>query len=203
MTWQDVATEAVMKHEAQQDADELAVLLATLEGAVQPRCVLEIGTGTGGLVWALSHLSLVERIVTVDTTPAPIPAGQGFGLVEVRSVHGASQAPAVIDRVAELLHPYAADVVVIDGAHDYASVKADFDAYSGMTAEDGVIVLHDTRGYPGRTDFGVSLLLSQLQDMRPVTEIYSRRHGPAGTALVWASERWHGLTYNERETWPR
>lgn len=203
MGWLDVATEAVLKHDAQQDADELAIFLATLEGVIMPRCILEIGTAAAGLTWAMAHVSTVERIVTVDQAVTWSTANVPTNGPDVHFVSGPSKADDTKMLVKQHLGPYQPDVVVIDAAHDYASARHDFDVYGQLCAEDGVIMLHDSRGYPGRTDFGVGVLLHQLQDMRPVTEIYSRRLGPAGTALVWAGEKFHGLTYDERETWPR
>lgn len=40
------------------------------------------------------------------------------------------------------------DILHIDGAHDYASVKHDFDTWKGLVRMGGVILLHDTRSFP-------------------------------------------------------
>jgi predicted O-methyltransferase YrrM len=58
------------------------------------------------------------------------------------------------------------DIVFIDGAHDYESVKADIDVALKFLADDGVLAFHDYRAYPGehdgRWDEGVSRAVNEL-----------------------------------------
>lgn len=50
----------------------------------------------------------------------------------------------------ELLGTY--DVIFIDGAHDKESVEADIEKALPLLADDGVILFHDYRAYPGEHD---------------------------------------------------
>lgn len=203
MNWLDVATAAVTIHGAQQDADELAALLAILADQVQPRCVLEIGTADGGTAWLWTQLQTVQLVVTVDRECRfPFDHYWDNG-AKIDLITGDSREPSTRIAVVGHLSPYDPDVVYIDADHTYESAVADWEQYSPLVAPGGVVVLHDSQGYPGREDFGVGQLVAELRKDRPVMELVSRPGGPAGTAIVWASPDNHGLTYNEREQWNR
>lgn len=201
--WSDVAETAVIRYGAQQDADELAVLLAILDQLVQPATILEIGAGTGGSSWAWAQLPSVERIITVDKDLTWAPGRLAYQSIHVVGIQGVSSDTQTRVRVTGELAPHDADVVYIDAAHDYRSARMDWDLYGPLVAKDGVVVFHDSQGYPGRDDFGVGQLVGEIRKDRPVLELFSRPGGPAGTAIVWADATAHGLTYNEREAWRR
>lgn len=203
MNWYDVAVAAVEYHGAQQDADELAAVLAILADQVHPRCVLEIGTAEGGSAWAWAQIPTMQRIITVDSAGLGERSMYWLDGIRIEVVTGVSQEPSTRIEVVGRLNAYDPDVVYVDGDHTYESVVGDWENYSPLVAPDGVVVLHDSQGYPGREDFGVGRLVAELRAERPVMEVYSRLGGPAGTAIVWASPKAHGLTFNEREAWQK
>lgn len=201
MNWYDVALTAVEVHGAQQDADELAALLAVLADQVHPRAVLEIGAGSGGSTWAWAQLPTMQRVITVDSAGLGDRTMYWLDGVRIEVVTGDSREPSTRIQIVGQLGAYDPDMVYIDGDHTYESAVADWEQYGPLVDRGGVIVFHDSQGYPGREDFGVGRLVAELRKDRPVMEVYSRPGGPAGTAIVWASPKEHGLTYNERETW--
>lgn len=191
------AYQAVANHHAQQDVDELAALLAILDGLVKPTCALEIGTAKGGLAWALSRLPSMQHLVMVDlAAPAAFPFADRPYL-RYDMVTGSTASPATYQNVVNHLDGDDPQIVIIDAAHDYDSALHDYSTFGGLCTPSGIVALHDSQGYPGREDFGVGRLVAELREQRPVMEIYSRPGGPAGWAIVWADPEGHGLQYND------
>ena len=72
------------------------------------------------------------------------------------------------------------DYLHIDADHHYDGVKLDWDLYSPLVTDDGVITLHDTVNY--REPCGVPRLVAEIREM----EEYSIVNFPIkyGTAVV-------------------
>lgn len=183
--YRTIAEIAIYNYAAQQDPDELTVLLGVLASQA-PAVVVEIGTAGGGLTWALAQLSTVEAIITVDVAEQrPIPS---FGMTvgrQIWRVQGDSGDPVTIGQVADHLAGQGADVLVIDGDHRYAAVERDWLAYTPMVGTGGLVVLHDTQGYPGRPDVEVPLFWAKIRDTLAGVEIVAHPGGPFGTGLIW------------------
>jgi predicted O-methyltransferase YrrM len=133
--------------EASQKRDELLGLLERIR-ALEPRSVCEIGTSAGGTLYLLTRVSRPDALViSVDLVIPPNTAAArrrmarpGQRLVSIR---GDSQAQTTRDRVAELLAGEPLDVLFIDGDHSYEGVRRDFELYSPLVREGGIIALHD------------------------------------------------------------
>lgn len=183
MTW--VANEAVTRHHALHNPGELAILLALLESA-GPHSLLEIGTWAGGAAWAFSRVGSIRHIVTVDAAPQPEAAATVLGLpCQGTLIVGDSGAPDTTAHVARALGGEDADVLVIDGAHDYESARRDFDLYARMVRPGGLVVIHDTQGHPDSDRVEVPKLWGEVRLTHRTTELVSRPGGPCGTGIVW------------------
>lgn len=184
-TWAEVAAEAIGHYGALQHPTELAVLLAILEGA-DPERIIEIGTWSGGLTWALSQLSEVRTVVTVDRKPQP-----GFDLVlkslsrVIVPVQGDSTDPYTRDKVTVGLGGQLADVLVIDGGHDYHTAVRDWQIYTPLLHDDGLAVIHDTQGYPGVVPFDVPKVWDKIRRLHRTLELVAQPGGPGGTGIAW------------------
>jgi len=114
--------------------------------------VLEIGSYCG-----LSTVYLARTAASVTA----MDYFDGRGTEEPKDTYpeflAAMQRHGVADKVTTC-HPDAElpsteyDLVFIDGAHDYQSVRADVDKAERVLADGGTIVFHDYREYPGATD---------------------------------------------------
>lgn len=179
-----IAEIAVYNFKAQQDPEELTVLLGLL-AAEAPAVIIEIGTAEGGLTWALAQLPTVEAIITVDLAEQrPLPV---FGMTPHRQiwrVNGNSGDPVTIDQVLTHRGGRPVDVLVIDGDHSYAAVERDWLAYTPMLRNGGLVVLHDTQGYPGRPDVEVPLFWAKVRQQAATVEIVAHPGGPYGTGLI-------------------
>jgi predicted O-methyltransferase YrrM len=97
-----------------------------------------------------------------------------------------SYQPEVVHH-AEQLGPY--DFLFIDGDHTYDSVRKDWDNYSPMVREGGIIALHDILPRPG---YGVSQLWEQITSLEGVrymticqNEVMSGNEGRCGIGVVF------------------
>lgn len=130
----------VFQHEA-----EFAELL-DLYRARKPRRVLEIGTYHGGTLYhwlqnaapGTTVVSLDSYAVGVDNRTCYsewVPEG-----VTLEVIEGDSRDPATVGAIGRW-SPY--EWIFIDAGHWYAEVKSDWDNYSPMCVEGGVVCFHD------------------------------------------------------------
>lgn len=183
--WRAIASDAVNTHRAVQDPNELAALLWIASDA-GPRTVLEIGTFNGGTAWALSQLPTVETIITVDLKPEP---GAGAVLAGLRPavwmLRADSTRQETADEVKAQLGEDDVDLLFIDGAHDLASVRADWRLYRRLVAPGGIVAFHDVTPHVGQPDVQVHVLWDQI---RPYYRTSKIEHNPgvwAGIGIVW------------------
>lgn len=179
------AKEAIDRHGALQVQAELAVVMCMMHNA-EPHVILEIGTWAGGSAWAWSRIPTVNHIVTVDLDPRP-EAQYALAALPCRTdqITGDSGHPAIIDKVSAALDGYRPDVLIIDGAHEYPKARRDWDVYSPVVAPGGLVVIHDTQGYPGNDTVQVPRLWAELRASYRAVEIVAQPGGPGGTGLVW------------------
>ncbi|HEV2222430.1 MAG TPA: class I SAM-dependent methyltransferase [Candidatus Acidoferrales bacterium] len=183
MKW--AAAEAIGRYKALHNVGELSALLAIL-GDLEPKVVLEIGTWAGGSAWAFSRIPTVSHIVTVDLEPRPEAAEQLAQLpCRAEQVTGDSQHPTTFKQVRALLDGFRPDVVFIDGAHDYVHARKDWELYGPLVQRGGVVVLHDTQGYPGVDMVQVPQLWAEVRQNYRTTELIDTLGGPGGTGIVW------------------
>lgn len=183
MRW--AATEAIDRYKALHNPGELAALLAILAD-LEPRVLLEIGTWAGGSAWAFSRIPTVNHIVTVDLDPRPEAAEQLARLpIRAEQVTGDSRHPTTFKQVKALLDGFRPDVVFIDGAHDYIHARSDWELYGPMVNRGGVVILHDTQGYPNVDAVQVPQLWAEIRQSYRTTELIDTLGGPGGTGIVW------------------
>jgi predicted O-methyltransferase YrrM len=122
-----------------------------------PSRVLEIGTWDGGTLW--HWLQIADWVTVVDD--AMRREDDWFRWADeadkaLTTVRGISWDEDVV-WLAGTHAPY--DFLFIDADHSYDSVRKDWDNYSPMVAEGGLIALHDIFPRPG---YGVSRLWEEL-----------------------------------------
>lgn len=179
------ADQAVNHHQALQAEGELAVVLSLLH-CTDPHVILEIGTWAGGSAWAWSRIPTVQHIVTVDLGPREEAAVRLAELpCRADLVVGDSGHPDTVRRVTTFLDGYAPDVLVIDGAHEYTRARRDWDTYMPMVKAGGLVILHDTQGYPGNDTVQVPQLWAEVRGSYRSAEVVTTPGGPAGTGIVW------------------
>jgi len=126
----------------------------------QPRRILEIGTCDGGSLFLFAQVAAPDaHVISVDlpdgefgggypSWKAPLyrrfaKPGQRLDLLRADS-----HDPATLERVRSLLGGDVLDFLFIDGDHSYEGVRQDFESYSTLVGEGGLIGFHDIAASP-------------------------------------------------------
>jgi len=171
---------------------------ATMVAELRPKTILEIGTSRGGSLFILCRLSAPDgTIISVDMpgagygeayTPAHarlfelFPSkGQNLSLVKADS-----HSPATRSRVDMLLAGKKVDLLFIDGDHSYEGVKKDFEMYSPLVADGGVIAFHDIAVHTKFAHCEVDRFWNEIKPVFRHREIIDDpKQGWAGIGILW------------------
>ena len=165
---------------------ELEQMVAAVERH-DPETALEIGIWDGGTLW--HWLQIAYEVVAVDDRMRR--QGDWFEWAqekhtELHLYQGMSNDPSVIEKV-EQHAPY--DFLFIDADHTYPSVLADWNNYSPMVKEGGLVAFHDIFARPG---YGVSRLWGELTSTEGCrymeirhNEVQADNEGLCGIGLIW------------------
>ena len=155
-----------------------------LVAATRPGLVVELGTHTGvsyaAVCRAVTECALPTRCVAIDTWKGDAQAGQYDESVfqELCTWHDARHTAfsrllrAEFDMARRLFAPGSIDLLHIDGLHDSASVRHDFETWLPAMSPRGVVLFHDTEVREG--DFGVWRLWEEVSRRWPG---FAFRHG--------------------------
>ncbi len=122
---------------------------------IRPRAMLEIGTATGGSLFALAQMCAPDaHIISIDLPRGrfgggyprwKIPLYKSFASAtqQLDLIRADSHEPATAARVNELLAGRMLDLLFIDGDHSYDGVRQDFEAYKPLVRPGGLIAFHD------------------------------------------------------------
>lgn len=163
--------------------DEMKTLTNLVEKE-QPQSVLEIGTAKGGSFYIWSrYLDSVNKLISLD-----LPGGKfGGGYSKQKTNIFREFAPSknmyfvrdnshqydTYEEVSDLVDE-GVDFLFIDGDHTYQGVRHDFEMYSKLVSEGGIIALHDIATHPDDEKV--------VQRRRQNVEDIEERH------LSWSSE---------------
>ena len=131
--------------------------LACLVQAAKPRVLVEIGTHLGGtlFIWVRTNPQL-ELAVSID-----LPGGEFGGGYDARRVklyrefaadrpqtcmeflRADSHAPSSLATLKQMLDGRSIDFLYVDGDHTYKGVRMDFEMYSPLVRQGGLIAFHD------------------------------------------------------------
>jgi len=133
---------------------EIAKLLEIMAD-LRPRVVLEIGTMGGGTLFLFTRAADPNaKIISIDLPGGPfgggyprwkIPLYKSFSKEGQRIylIRRDSHDPQTLEEVKRILGDEKVDFLFIDGDHTYEGVKRDFEMYSPLVREGGIIAFHD------------------------------------------------------------
>ena len=143
--------------------DEILELLRIVDG-INPKVIIEIGTANGGTLFLFSRIASEDAtIISVDLPGGMftskyikfsgyggypkwrIPLYKSFALVNqnLHLIKADSHNQATLEEVKGLLNGKNVDFLFIDGDHSYEGVKKDFEMYSPLVKDGGIIAFHD------------------------------------------------------------
>jgi cephalosporin hydroxylase len=163
------AARAGIAHGAMQKLSELAPFLV-LVARLEPRRIIEIGSGRGGTLHAVSLVCPADASFISIDLPEGAFGGSGFSaeigqkLIRPTQRHSLIQAnshdPAIAAQVAELMP--VVDLLLIDGDHTYQGVRADYELYATLVRRGGMIALHDIVPHTNHPDCEVHVFWREL-----------------------------------------
>jgi predicted O-methyltransferase YrrM len=154
-----VARLAVKKKGATQKITEFASLLRLLKRR-KLKSIVEIGTAQGGTLYTWCKIANSDAlIISIDLPGGPF--GGGYTLNDIKKfrkykrknqrlyfLRKDSHKQETKNNLAEILDGRKIDFLFIDGDHRYRGVKKDFQLYSSLVKQNGLIVFHDIIFHP-------------------------------------------------------
>jgi predicted O-methyltransferase YrrM len=185
---------------------EIRALLERLQEP-QPRRILEIGTCDGGSLFLFAQVATADaHVISVDLPDGEFGGGypswktplyRRFARPGQRLdlLRADSHDPATLSEVRSLLDGEPLDFLFIDGDHSYDGVRQDFESYSSLVRDGGLIGFHDIAAPPGGgpvIDEDGSLLLvgdvpvfwREVSDRYPSEELVAGVDGCFGIGLL-------------------
>ena len=154
-----IAHTAIEKKGATQKLVEFISLLRLLKTR-KLKTVVEIGTAQGGTFYTWCKIATSDAfIISIDLPGGPF--GGGYTLKDVKKfkkyrkqkqkvyfLRKDSHRQDTKDRLVKILDGRKIDFLFIDGDHRYRGVKKDFQLYSPLVKQNGLVVFHDILHHP-------------------------------------------------------
>ena len=153
---------------------EITKLLKILKD-LNPKIVLEIGTAGGGTFFLFTKMANPEAtIISVDLPGGyfgggyakwKIPLYQSFAKrrQKIHLVRANSHNPNTFELVKNILDGRMVDFLFIDGDHTYEGVKRDFNIYSSLVKEGGIVAFHDIVKHPHESSCTVDKFWNEIK----------------------------------------
>jgi predicted O-methyltransferase YrrM len=135
--------------------------LAELVENSSPETVLEIGTSNGGTFYTwCRHLDSVNKIISLDLPGGDFGGGYSKANIEIYQefapkkelhfIRGNSHDKSTYEQIRTdvLNNGEEIDFLFIDGDHTYQGVKQDFEWYSKLVSDGGIVAFHDIAYHP-------------------------------------------------------
>lgn len=134
--------------------EEILGLLEILKEK-KPKVAIEIGTANGGTLFLFCRVAYKDAtIVSIDLPGGRfgggyswwrIPMYKAFKLPEqeLHLIRADSHSQETLAKVKSILDGKKADFLFIDGDHSYEGVKQDFEMYSPLVKDGGIVAFHD------------------------------------------------------------
>jgi len=169
-----IAEEAIERKGATQKIAEFVSLLRLLKRR-KLRTIVEIGTAQGGTLYAWCKIATLDAlIISIDLPGGPF--GGGYRLNDVKKfrkykwqkqnlyfLRKDSHIQETKDRLVEILDGRKIDFLFIDGDHRYRGVKKDFQLYSSLVKQNGLIAFHDILYHPKVPECKVDKFWSEIK----------------------------------------
>ena len=169
--------------------------LLTLISQIHPKTVLEIGTSLGGTLYTFSKVAANNATIISVDLPRGYPLWKialyksfAQGSQKIHLVQGNSHAPSTLSKVKKIINETEVDVLFIDGDHSYEGVKRDFEMYTPLVRNCGLVVFHDIVSGPSESVGGVPKFWSEIKCSYSYIEIVENwQQGGFGIGVLFLS----------------
>ena len=187
MNSRKLAKIAIEKKEAFQKATELSPLISLLKRR-KLNTIVEIGTSEGGTFYAWCKIAQPSAtIISIDLPGGPFSGGYILKDVKKLRKYGKkkqklyflrkdSHKQAVKNELVKILKGRKIDFLMIDGDHRYTGAKRDWQLYSPLVKQGGIIALHDILFHPGMLRCKVDKLWKEIKKKHKHKEFTDKKH---------------------------
>lgn len=175
MNSKKLARIAIEKKGAVQKISELSPLISLLKKR-KLNTVVEIGTAKGGTLYTWCKISQPDAlIISIDLPGGPF--GGGYTLNDVKKfrkykkkkqklyfLRKDSHKQTTKKELLKILNGRKIDFLMIDGDHSYSGIKKDFQIYSPLVKQNGLIVFHDVLFHPRVPECKVDKFWNKIKD---------------------------------------
>ncbi len=164
-----------IKKGATQKITELSPLISLLKKR-KLNTVVEIGTEKGGTLYAWCRIAMPDAVIISIDLPGG-PFGGGYTLQDVKKFRKYKKEKQKLyflrkdshkqDTKKELmkkLNGRKIDFLMIDGDHRYTGVRRDWQMYSLLVKQNGIIAFHDILFHPKIPECKVERLWNEIKD---------------------------------------
>lgn len=160
----------------------------------KPKVILEIGTAKGGTLFLFSKVASNDAtIISLDLPKGEfgggysvfkIPLYKSFsrGKQKIHLVRADSHKKETLKKIKSILGNKKIDFLFIDGDHTYEGVKKDFNMYSPLVKDSGIIAFHDIIVTEKPTE--VRKLWKEIKAKNKLELIESKKQDIGGIGLV-------------------
>lgn len=157
--------------------------LLTILNEIKPKSILEIGTERGGTLFLFSRIAPEDAtIISIDlhggrfgggypSWRIPIYKSFAKGNQKIHLIREDSHDRRTLEKAKSILNGKELNLLFIDGDHSYEGVKRDFEMYSPLVKEDGIIALHDIAPPSLENDSEVSKFWAEIKSAHNYMEI--------------------------------
>ncbi len=166
----------------------------------KPKIIMEIGTANGGSLFSWCKIAPKDAvIISID-----LPGGSfGGGYQEwkipfykalpkegqkLHLVRANSHKMETVEEARKILNGQTVDFLFIDGDHTYEGVKKDFDLYSPLVRQGGIVAFHDVAIHPKESECFVHVFWLEIKNKyKDKTEeiIENKNQNWAGIGIVY------------------
>jgi cephalosporin hydroxylase len=170
---------------AVQDPVEIEALLHILERDA-PKTIVEIGTARGGTLFLFARAAAPDAFLLgvdwgISVARAPLYRALAREGQRVELLEGDSHDASMVSNARTLLAGRPVDFLFVDGDHTYEGVRADFELWTPLVRQGGLVALHDIHSVG--EEFGVGAFWQELTS-RYETEELVGRGGVMGIGVV-------------------
>lgn len=140
-----------------------------------PKVILEVGTANGGTLFLFTKLAHPEAIIiSIDLPFGPFGGGYNEWKIplyksftnanqKIHLIRADSHNPDTTQTVRKILKDLRIDLLFIDGDHAYDGVRKDFETYSPLVRQGGIVAFHDIVPGPPEMVGGVPKFWSEVK----------------------------------------
>ncbi len=162
---------------------EEIIELLRIVSELKPKALIEIGTAAGGTLFLFSRVASPDALIVSIDLPGgkfgggypewKIPIYRSFAKDDQKIVllRADSHDPKTLEEVRRILGNRKLDFLFIDGDHSYEGVRKDFEMYSPLVREGGIIAFHDIVEHPPETGCEVSKFWNEIKHRYKYAEI--------------------------------